>query len=106
MEAVPTGIYFKSSHYSRSQGQLVENQLVVNQHNLMLSYVNTLGVQYAIANPVATLGFGESISAGKDMLLRTLIIEYLLHMHACILSKLHLLNTCLHQQTCNHRCSG
>lgn len=66
-EPVPTGIYFKSSHYSKSQGQLVENQLVANQQNLLLPCANTLGVEYTVANPIATLGFGESINAGEDL---------------------------------------
>lgn len=66
-EPVPIGIYFKSSHYSKSQGLLVENQLVANQQNLLLPCANTLGVKYTVANPIATLGFGESINAGEDL---------------------------------------
>ena len=46
----------------------MQNQFVANQQNLLLSCVNTRGVQYNIANPIATLGIGESISAGERML--------------------------------------
>lgn len=67
-EPVPTGIYFKSSHYSKCQGQLVQNQLVANQQNLLLLCVTTLGTQYTLANPIATLGFGECINAGRGIL--------------------------------------
>ena len=43
----------------------MENQLVSNRQNLLLPCANTLDVQYTVANPIATLGFGESINAGE-----------------------------------------
>ena len=65
-EPVPTGLYFQSSHYSTSQGQLVTNQLTSNQQNLALPCLVTLSAQYDIGNAIATLAYGESIRVGKQ----------------------------------------
>ena len=55
----------------------MENQFVANQQNLLLPCVNNLSAQYTIANPIATLGFGESISAGEHLLRHMHAIQHL-----------------------------